>query len=268
MKRFSGVGVAMAAGIVAGAVVTVDATAQSYPLAPIQQIPPMQSPMQIQALTQAKPYRLSSGTGFFVSKAGDIVTNAHVVNGCDTVEIRGAIAPNEAKVVAMDRQIDLALLKTTATPPRVASFRGYGSKIGKNDPVLLIGYPEERALTGQYKVVMSRILDVQGPLGNTQWLQFEDAARQGNSGGPLLDNSGNVVGVITGKSTLTRRNPSTGTEEVLQHADVAVTLDHLKRFLDQQQVYYWMMYSDLQHGTSYIESSAKDYIVNIHCKHL
>lgn len=216
--------------------------------------------------TAQQSYAVRSGTGFFVSKYGHIVTNAHVVEGCDTVEIRGAITPNEAKVVTTDSRIDLALLQTDAIPPRIATFRGYGSQIKKNDPVLLMGYPEEHAVTGKYKIVNSYITDVAGPLGNEQWLQFHDAARQGNSGGPLLDGSGNVVGVITGKSTLSRRSPITGKEEVVQHADIAINLEHLRRFLDQQQVYYQMMYSDLQHGTPYIVTAAKDYIVNIHCR--
>jgi S1-C subfamily serine protease len=218
------------------------------------------------AFAAPQAYHISSGTGFFVSKNGDIVTNAHVVQGCDTVEVRGAIAPNEARVVAVDREIDLALLKTGATPPRVASFRGYGDQIGKDEQVLLIGYPEERGATGEYKVVTSQILDVQGPLGNTQWLQFADAARQGNSGGPLLDASGNVIGVITGKSTLSRRNPINGKDEVVQHSDVAITLDRLQQFLDNHQVYYTSLTSQIDQDIDYIEVSARDYVVNIHCR--
>lgn len=218
------------------------------------------------AAQEPQTYRISAGTGFFVSKNGDIVTNAHVVDGCDTVEVRGAIQPNEAKVIAVDKEIDLALLRTSAIPSRIASFRDYGNRLGRNDEVLLIGYPEERAMSGDYKVVTSQILDTQGPLGNNQWLQFADAARQGNSGGPLLDISGNVVGVITGKSTLSKRNPVNGEEEVVGRSDVAITLDYLQKFLDAHQVYYWKLTSQLPQDIDFIEVAAKDYIVNIHCR--
>ncbi len=209
---------------------------------------------------------ISSGTGFFVSKYGDIVTNAHVVEGCDTVTVRGAIPANEAEVIAVDKNIDLALLRTSAIPPRIASFRGYGDKIDKNDGVLLIGYPEERGITGEYKVVPSVVLASSGPLGNKQWLQFQDAARHGNSGGPLLDQSGNVVGVITGKSTLTRQNPQTGQDEIIQQSDVAITLDYVEEFLKQNNVYYSMLYSEQDSGAGNVETAARDYIVNIHCQ--
>lgn len=209
---------------------------------------------------------ISSGTGFFVSKYGDIVTNAHVVEGCDTVTVRGAIPASEARVLAADNAIDLALLRTSVIPPRIAFFRGYGSRIGKDDEVLLIGYPETSGITGEYKITPSVILGTHGPLGNRQWLQFQDAARHGNSGGPLLDASGNVVGVITGKSTLTRVNPQTGQEEVIQQSDVAVTLDYLQNFLKANHVGYAMLTSAQNSGLDAIESAARDYVVNIHCQ--
>jgi uncharacterized protein len=209
---------------------------------------------------------ISSGTGFFVSKYGDIVTNAHVVEGCDTVTIRGAIPASEAKVLASDTTIDLALLRSQVIPPRIAFFRGYGSKIGKDDEVLLIGYPEESGITGEYQITPSVILGTHGPLGNRQWLQFQDAARHGNSGGPLLDASGNVVGVITGKSTLTRTNPETGQEEIIQQSDVAINLDYLQGFLKANHVGYAMLTSAQDSGLTAIESAARDYVVNIHCQ--
>lgn len=209
---------------------------------------------------------ISSGTGFFVSKYGDIVTNAHVVDGCDTVTIRGAIPASEARVLAADTDIDLALLRTSAIPPRIAFFRGYGSRIGKDDEVLLIGYPGESGITGEYQITPSVILGTHGPLGNKQWLQFQDAARHGNSGGPLLDASGNVVGVITGKSTLTRTNPETGQEDIIQQSDVAVTLDYLQAFLKANHVGYALLTSAQDSGLDAIESAARDYVVNIHCR--
>lgn len=217
-------------------------------------------------LYAAEPIHLRSGTGFFVSKLGHIVTNAHVVDGCDTVEIRGAVNPTEAKVISADATIDLALLQTQATPPRLAFFRGDGQTLRPRDPVLLIGYPEDSAISGQYQIVDSYITDISGPLGNVQWLQFHDAAKQGNSGGPLLDHSGNVIGVIAGKTTLTRRNLRTGREEVVQNADIAVNLEYLQRFLDQHQVFYQAADSTSPRATPYIAHAARDYIVNIRCR--
>jgi serine protease Do len=218
------------------------------------------------AVAQPVTHQVRSGTGFFVSKYGHIVTNAHVVKGCDTVSIRGAVKPLEAKVTAVDEQVDLALIKAEIMPTRIANFRAYNQALKKGEGVLLIGYPGESAISGQYQVVQSTITDTRGPLNNPQWVQFSDAARQGNSGGPLLDVSGNVVGVVVGKTTVTRRNLSTGQEEIVQKADIAITLEYLKRFLEQHQVMYQTLYSGLQYASPYMTSLAKDYIVNIHCQ--
>jgi len=210
--------------------------------------------------------RVSSGTGFFVSKYGHIITNEHVVRGCDTVAIRGAVKHTEAQVIAVDEEADLALLKTDATPPRIASLRFYGEPVGPGDGVMVMGYPENHGVSGEYKVETSEIMDVAGPLGEAKWIQFEDAAKQGNSGGPLLDLSGNVVGVVVGKSTLMQINALNGQEEVVRKSDIAISLPYLTDFLDRNNVMYYKLYSALQNSIPYIEQSAKDYIVNIHCR--
>jgi hypothetical protein len=169
-------------------------------------------------------------------------------------------------VIATDPEIDLALIRTKAIPPRYAPFRFYGRALGAGDGLLVMGYPGDHGVTGKYKVVDSKVIATDGPMGQAQWLQFEDAAQHGNSGGPLLDLSGNVVGVIVGKATVTRTNMQNGRDEVVRESDIAISLPHVAEFLDDNRVHYWKMYSDLQHSRSYIEQNARNYIVNIHCR--
>lgn len=214
----------------------------------------------------AQSYSISSGTGFFVSKYGHIITNDHVVKGCDTVTIRGAVKPMEAQVIANDTEADLALIAAPVTPPRVAPIRFYGEEIVAGDDVMVMGYPREHGIRGEYKVVTSRVIDVAGPMGEPKWLQFEDAAQQGNSGGPLLDLSGNVVGVVVGKTMLVQRNNLNGKEEVVQRSDVAISLPYLIDFMNLNRIAYHRLYSALDNSVKYIEQTAKDYIVNIHCR--
>lgn len=220
----------------------------------------------IPSFTLADSYRISSGTGFFVSKYGYAITNEHVVRGCDKVMIRSStVKPTEAMVIATDSEIDLALLKTNSIPPYMGQIRGYGNQIDKGDEVLVMGYPEERGQTGEYKIVASEVMDVSGPMGQNKWLQFEDAARQGNSGGPLLDSSGNVVGVVVGKSTL-YRELANGRKEVIRHSDLAISLPYLVDFLDKNRVYYYKSHSGSGHSLGYIEQRARKFIMNIHCR--
>ncbi len=213
---------------------------------------------------QAQQY-YKSGTGFFISKAGHIITNEHVVKGCDTVRIRGAVNPTQAKVIKVDADIDLALLKTSTIPPRVAPIREKGIPIRKGEKLLVIGYPEKHGQTGIYKVSHSKVKDTIGPMGSDRWVQFEDSARQGNSGGPLLDRSGNVIGVVMGKAQLTRTNVISGRVENMGNSDLAISLPHLWNFLEGENVYTVTMHSALQHGQGYLERMASEMIVNIHC---
>lgn len=180
--------------------------------------------------------------------------------------MRGAVKPITAEVIKTDRDIDLALLKARTIPPRVAPIREEGGrKLQKGDRLLLIGYPEKHGISGQYKIERSKVIDVKGPLGSDKWVQFEDAARQGNSGGPLLDESGNVVGVIVGKTETVRTNVITGIEEIIARSDIAINLPYLWQFLSDQNVQTVTMTSALQHGQGYLENTARDYTVNIHC---
>lgn len=220
----------------------------------------------IPGLTNAQQL-ITSGTGFFISKAGHIITNEHVVKGCDSVMVRGAVEPAQAEVIKTDPQIDLALLKTKAIPPRVAPIRDDSIPIKKGEKLLLIGYPEKHGMTGIYKISHSRVIDVTDPMGGDQWVLFEDAARQGNSGGPLLDGSGNVIGVIMGKTTFYQYNLLDGEQRKLFDSDLAISLPYLWNFLEGENVYTVTQHSALLHGENYLERQASEFIVNIHCAH-
>lgn len=208
---------------------------------------------------------VKSGTGFFISKAGHIITNEHVVRGCDTVKIRGAVNDTEADVIKTDSDIDLALLRTRAIPPRIAPIRNARNEIRVGEKLLVIGYPEKHGQTGIYKITRSKVKGQKGPLGGDQWVQFEDSARQGNSGGPLLDASGNVIGVVMGKAEIIRTNLANGRQEKVGNSDLAISLPYLWNFIKNEQVQTITQDSAVQHGNGYLERMASEYIVNIHC---
>lgn len=212
---------------------------------------------------------VSSGTGFFISNRGYIISNEHVVRGCDEVMIRGAVDETMAKVIATDATNDLALiLAENIRPPKIASIRDSGARVRVGDPVMLIGYPKEHGMTGQYRVNEATVLNLHGPMAEPRWIQFSDSAEQGNSGGPLLDASGNVIGVIAGKASLTEYDRRSGEETVIQKSDVAISLPVLEQFLGDNGVYYRSRDSSAYFDTSRVESQARNYVVNIHCNRM
>jgi S1-C subfamily serine protease len=223
---------------------------------------------QEQTGTQTAPKKqmVQSGTGFFVSNLGHIVTNEHVVSGCNDVTVRGSIEPVQGRVIAVDKERDLALIKADTRPRRVASIRASEENMNINDQVMVIGYPLERGITGEYKIERSVIVGLEGPQNEPYWIQFADAALQGNSGGPLLDSSGNVVGVIVGKTQLISRDTRTGEQQVIKKSDVAISLPFVKEFLLKNGVYFRYNDSTAYYSIDRVENQARDYVVNVHCK--
>jgi S1-C subfamily serine protease len=220
-------------------------------------------------IAHANTYKLSSGTGFFVSRQGQIVTNAHVVEPCENKEevyfTASNTVPVAAQVVGLDVDKDLALLETGYRPDRIASLRWMHTHIQPDADVFLLGYPEANSINSPYVTRNATIQSLQGPLGEKQWLQFSDSAKQGNSGGPLLDGSGNVVGVVTAKSKLLRLNQVSARQEVIAESDIAIHVAELKRFLDVYRVQYAQEDSVISLSQNRLEQLASSYVVHIFC---
>ncbi len=212
-------------------------------------------------------FHVTSGTGFFVSNNGWAITNEHVVHGCDTVYLKGdSFQESQAEVRATDPEHDLALLFTPRMPVETAPLRDNIDALKAGDKVLVMGYPGDAGFTGHYQVVDAQMVDVHGPQNHPDWIQFSDAAQQGNSGGPLLDDSGNVLGVVVAKSQTFQVNPQNGEKTLVSKSDVAISLATVKDFLEQHGVYFRGVWSDTQLEDSHIENTAKDFIVNVQCR--
>ena len=144
----------------------------------------------------ARPRGVSQGTGFIISADGYVLTNHHVVDGADTVRIRLADRREfTAKVVGSDEQSDVALLKIAATG--LPTLRIGDSKSLKSGQwVVAIGSP-----FGLDHSVTAGIVSAVGranPYANQRYVPFiqtDVAINRGNSGGPLLDTRGQVVGI-------------------------------------------------------------------------
>jgi len=145
---------------------------------------------------QQRPRGVSQGTGFIISSDGYVLTNHHVVDGADTVRIRLADRREfTAKVVGSDEQSDVALLKIAAS--NLPTLRIGDSKTLKSGQwVVAIGSP-----FGLDHSVTAGIVSAVGranPYADQRYVPFiqtDVAINRGNSGGPLLDTRGQVVGI-------------------------------------------------------------------------
>ena len=139
----------------------------------------------------------SSGTAFAVSPLGHLVTNNHVIDGCEVVAIHQDGVTIPVSIVTRDLQNDLAVLKGEFSPIHIFPIRG-------RNPVLLediyvAGFPFGYNYSSSIKVTKGIISALTGVGNNFSNFQIDAALQPGNSGGPILDENGSVIGVAVAR---------------------------------------------------------------------
>ena len=135
----------------------------------------------------------SSGTGFYVSNTGHIISNHHVVEGCNTVKLTFKGKEVIADVLAVDKMNDLAILKADITPLKVYSVANEDASLLED--IIIAGYPLGKKVSAAIKTSKGSITALAGYGDNYSEFQTDAALNQGNSGGPIMNQKGNVVGV-------------------------------------------------------------------------
>ncbi|HEY7610852.1 MAG TPA: serine protease [Alphaproteobacteria bacterium] len=171
----------------------------------------------------------SNGSGFFVTADGYAVTNDHVVRG--NRRLFALIGGRELPVQVIDRDPanDLALVKVaTATRPIPIA----ASAPAKGDDVAALGYPVAGTLGTELKATFGRVNALSGLRDNPRLLQMDAPLQPGNSGGPLLNNRGEVIGVVTLTFSTARAVRITG-GALPQNVNYAVKAEYLAPLLDK-----------------------------------
>ena len=141
--------------------------------------------------------KTTSGTGFLITRDGRILTNAHVVRGCARVTAGLPGSPMQSvRVAANDTNNDLALLTSDIRPSHVPALKP-GVRTGES--VAVYGFPLAGILPFTGNFTLGNITATAGLQDDTRALQISAPVQHGNSGGPLLDQAGNVVGIVYGK---------------------------------------------------------------------
>ena len=146
----------------------------------------------------AKPAKSASGTGVIINADGTILTAAHVIEGADAIKISYTDGTTStAEVATADAKKDIATL-TPATPPGTVVPAVLGGGLAVGAPVVAIGNPLGLTATTTSGVVsgLDRVLTRTGTTDMAGLIQFDAAVNPGSSGGPLLNDRGQVVGVV------------------------------------------------------------------------
>lgn len=138
----------------------------------------------------------ASGTGFFVSSDGYIITNNHVVADASHIDVHAAGGKvYVAKVIGTDPHNDVALLKVDAeaVPLPISPT----SAVEKGAEVFTLGFPLPDLEGNELKATFGRVNALSGLEGDIRFLQIDVPIQPGNSGGPLIANDGSVIGITT-----------------------------------------------------------------------
>jgi serine protease Do len=175
------------------------------------------------------PRRVNSlGSGFIIDASGLVVTNNHVISGADEVSvILNDGTTLKAEVLGRDTKTDLALLKVTPSKQLKAVKFGDSDSLRLGEWVIAIGNPFSLGGTVTAGIVSARNRDIQsGPYDN--YIQTDAAINRGNSGGPLFNLNGEVVGVNT--AIISPSGGSIGIGFAVPSKTVVPVIDQLREF--------------------------------------
>ena len=210
--------------------------------------------------TLSSPKLASTGSGFYVSGAGHILTNEHVVRGCRKLRIPPSVS---VAVAAQEKTTDLALLKGPGGGKRAAAkFRG-GRGIRSGDDIVVLGYPLRGVLASEVNVTTGTVSALAGPRDDRRFFQITAPVQPGNSGGPVLDRSGNAVGVVRAKLNAVKVARVTG--DIPQNVNFAVSAGTVRAFLDAHDVPYETTVSTDKVDTADVAAKARKFTVPIEC---
>lgn len=172
---------------------------QGQPPPPVAVSPPTSpkgtQPVAASGEAAPKAGAVLTGSGFFVSSGGIGITNAHVVEGCQSGSISGY---GKARVVARDVANDLALIQLTE-PSITPSAKLRRKPLQLGETVFVMGFPLAGQLDNGLNFTSGLVSSLAGIGNNSRLLQFTAPIQAGNSGGPVVDGSGLIVGVTQSK---------------------------------------------------------------------
>jgi S1-C subfamily serine protease len=170
----------------------------------------------------------STGTGFLITRNGYLVTNHHVVEDCGKVRVRTAVGLLDAEVVRVDAASDLALLKVTGTFDALPVVSSRSARLGAT--VATVGFPNIGLQGFEPKLAKGDIASLAGMQDDVRYFQISVPVQPGNSGGALVDEHGNVVGIVSAQLSQKAALESTGT--LAQSVNYAVKSSYLLGFLE------------------------------------
>ncbi len=202
----------------------------------------------------------SSGTGFVINGDGWIATNAHVLESCTRIAVAGSVDATDSQI---DAQNDLAVVRAAGLPDGIVPLKLRSRTPRLGEDVAALGYPLNQILSDSVKITTGNINSLVGLGNDTRYLQISTPIQPGNSGGPLVDRKGNVVGINTATLGL---GVTAKTGSLPQNVNFAIRSSVLELFLQARNIAYQVADgSDVDLSTADLAEKVSPATVKILC---
>lgn len=204
----------------------------------------------------------SIGTGFFVSEGGRIVTNRHVVDHCDALSVETTTGTTaSATLVRQDDKLDIAVIQANVAAPATAVFQRQ-ELMAPGGSVAVIGYPDQGLPPRKPLMTLGETVALDRAMHNER-MAFNADVRPGNSGGPVLDQRGNVVAIVNAKVDTVKIYSQT--KQLIRNVGFAITTPAILRFLDETETPYRQNAIGTMLTTDQLFERARPFVVRIGC---
>ena len=213
-------------------------------------------------LSRVKQQPVSSGSGFLVGTRGEILTNYHVIDKCNRLTVNHRGTEHGATVKAGDETNDLALLIAQSVKGFVSTL-SVSPQTRLGEIVQVAGYPLSGILSNNLNITSGNVSALAGLANNVTHLQITAPVQPGNSGGPLLDETGNVVGIVV--SQLNAIETARYTGSLPQNVNFAIKVSVVRMFLENHGVTYRRGTSGSKMSPEKIADLARGFTVAVQC---
>jgi S1-C subfamily serine protease len=201
----------------------------------------------------------ASGSGFFVTEAGHLLTNAHVVDDCRTIYVKSSDGQTGvAQVTAADQNDDLALLRVERRSSKLTATFRTGRPTRAGESAVVFGFPLLELLASTGNVTTGIVTALAGLHDDPHQIQISAPVQPGSSGGPVLDASGLLIGVV-----VSRLNAALG--QVSQNVNFAIKSSTAANFLDAHGVVYQSATSEKALSIPDIVEQARSFSAQVLC---
>ena len=206
--------------------------------------------------------QVSSGTAFAVAP-GLLITNQHIIAGCSSVDVIAMDGRRTGAIVDADDQIDLALLSVSGIKGATARLRS-PRNVRLGESVMVFGFPLAGALSSSGNFTSGLVSALRGLRDAAGELQITAPVQPGNSGGPLMDASGLVIGVVQAKLDALRSAIVTG--DIPQNVNFAISLEVLADFMVKNRVAFREGTISAPLDTARVAELAQGFTYRVECR--